>query len=279
MTRAMARAREGFSLVELLVALSLTAVIGAAMTGLFVSQARLLEQQQKQEFARGVTRSASNILMSELRMVERDSGVVAASASSITIRAPYAMGIVCAATGALLTLSMLPVDQMMYDSARVAGFAYRKTDGTYHYTANTTTLPAVPTSTACATAGITVISGGTIRTIATTQTPTAGAPVLLYQTIRYHFAASAAVPGRRGLYRAMPAISVDEEIVAPFDTSARFNYFVSDAEIAQAAAPSPLRLITGVEIVMNGVSERPNANGTYTRVPLRTAVFFKNRRN
>ncbi|MEO5511842.1 MAG: prepilin-type N-terminal cleavage/methylation domain-containing protein, partial [Longimicrobiales bacterium] len=206
MTNGNAANRAGFSLVELLIAMTLTAVIGGAMTALFVSQSRLLETQEKQQFARGVTRSASNIIMSEMRMIERDSGVVAASDTSITLRVPFALGIVCEATASLLTLSMLPIDSVMYAGATLAGFAYRKADGRYHYTATTTVLPLAASSTACATAGITVVSGGVKRTIVTSSLIPAvvGAPVLLYQTVRYHFSASTAVSGRRGLYRAVP---------------------------------------------------------------------------
>jgi hypothetical protein len=169
----------------------------------------------------------------------------------------------------------------MYAGATVAGFAYRSATGVYTYVATTTAPALAATSTACSTAGITVVSGGTKRTIATTSLTPAlvGAPVLLYQTVRYHFSASTAVTGRRGLYRAVPAASLDEEIVAPFDTSARFRYYVNDSRTSQISAPSPLRQITGVELVLNGVSERPNGDGTYTKVPLSTAVFFKNRRN
>lgn len=273
------KARRGFSLVELLISLVLTAIVGVALTSLFVTQAGFLDRQQKAAYARGVARSATNIMMSELRMIERDSGVTAASDTSITVRVPYAMGIVCATTATLITLSMLPVDSVMFADATIGGFAYRKADGAYTYVA-TTTIPALAaTSTACSTAGITVVTGGVKRTIATTALHPApiGAPVLLYQTVRYHFGNSAAVSGRKGLFRAVPAASIDEEIVAPFDTSARFKFYVNDAKTSQTAAPANLRTLTGLDLILNSVSERPT-NGVYTVVKSNTAVFFKNRR-
>jgi prepilin-type N-terminal cleavage/methylation domain-containing protein len=276
------KARAGFSLIELLVSLTLTAVIGVAMTGLFVTQSRFLDQQQKAEYARNVTRSATNIMMSELRMLERDSGVVAASDSSITVRVPYAMGIVCATTSSLLTLSMLPVDSVMFADARIAGFAYRKADGSYNYVATTTTPALAGSSTACSSAGITDLTsqGGAKRTIATggtTHPAPIGSPVLLYQVIRYHFGNSATVSGRKGLYRAVPAASIDEEIVAPFDTSARFRFYVNDAKTSQTAVPTNLKTLTGIDLILNSIEERPT-NGVYKTIPARTAVFFKNRR-
>lgn len=273
--------RAGFSLIELLIALTITAVIGVAMTGLFMTQARFLELQQKQEFARGVTRSASNIMMSELRMIDRDSGVAAASDTSLTVRVPYAMGMVCASTATLLTLSVLPVDSATYTGASIGGFAYRQSDGRYKYVAAATAPSLNAGSTACSLAGITVVSGGTIRQFATAALVPAGvgAPVLIYQTVRYHFSASTAVSGRRGLYRAVPAASLDEEIVAPFDTSAKFGFYVNDARAAQTTAPTTLSTLTGIKLTLNSINEKPNPDGTYTVVLLSTAVFFKNRRN
>jgi prepilin-type N-terminal cleavage/methylation domain-containing protein len=277
-----ARARGGFSLVELMVAMTLTTIIGAAMIGLFVTQSRFLEQQQKQSFARGVTRSATNIVMSELRMIDREGGVTAASDSAISLRVPFAMGLVCTATGSQLTLSVLPVDTIMYNSgaASMAGFAYRQADGSYTYVTNATT-PGTGSASTCTGVGINVLTsqGGKVRTIstATTVPASAGTVVFMYRNVRYHFGQSAIVPGRRALYRT--AGGVDEELVAPFDTSARFNYFVNDASTASTTAPATLSTITGVELVLNGLSEKPNPDGTYTVVPLRTAVFFKNRRN
>ena len=279
--------RPGFSLVELLVALVLTAIIGTSLTMLFVTQSRFLEQQQKQAFARGVTRSASNIMMSELRMVDRDSGIIAASPTSVTVRVPFAMGVVCGSAVNTVTFLMFPVDASVYDNGGITGFAYRAgagaSTGYYQYRA-TSALPVTNAlSVLCTTAGIAGPAGSVIKqvisTTALSPAPVAGAPLMLYRNVRYHFANSTAVPGRQGLYREVDGL--DEEIVAPFDASAGFAFFVNDALASQSAAPSTANLntLTGLEIKLNSISERPNADGTYSVVPLTTGVFFKNRRN
>ncbi|HEX6693569.1 MAG TPA: prepilin-type N-terminal cleavage/methylation domain-containing protein [Longimicrobiales bacterium] len=276
--------RHGFSLVELLVALVLTAIIGASLTTLFVTQSRFLEQQQKQEFARGVARSATNIMMSELRMVDRDSGITAASPTSITARVPFAMGVVCGTTGLglIVTFQMFPVDPSLYNVGNIDGFAYRGASGYYQYRVSSgSAQPATSTAGLCATNGISAPAGSQIMAISTVNPAAAvrGDPIMLFRNVRYHFAASAAVPGRVGLYREVEG--VDEEIVAPFDNSAGFAFFVNDALTSQSAAPasSALNTLTGLEIKLNSISERPNADGTYTVVPMTTGVFFKNRRN
>jgi hypothetical protein len=225
-------------------------------------------------------------MMSELRMVERDSGIVSATDTSIVVRVPFAMGLVCTATAAALTISLLPVDSTMWSgdtaafASNLGGYAYRKYDGTYNYVA-LTTAPAAGLTATCTGAGINVLTseGGSVKTIATTGAAAAGKgqPVLLYHLVRYHFNASTAVSGRRGLYR--QAGGTNDEIVAPFDTSAKFRFYVNDAKTSQASAPTSLKTLTGIDIILNSISEKPNNDGTYTVVPLRTAVFFKNRRN
>src|SRR5688572_13317886 len=121
------KSRAGFTLAEVLVALVLTAVIGAAVTGAFVSQAKFFDQQEKVSFARGVSRGALNMMMSELRMIERTGGVPTATVptnSSLTVRVPYAMGIVCD-NSSTLTLLRLPADPSMLAQPGYSGYAWR----------------------------------------------------------------------------------------------------------------------------------------------------------
>src|SRR5690606_29287486 len=91
----MLKNRAGFTLAEVLIALTLTAIIGAAVTGVFVSQSRFFDHQEKVGAAREVSRGALNIMMSEMRMLHQDSAIVSATDRRITLRVPYAFGFVC----------------------------------------------------------------------------------------------------------------------------------------------------------------------------------------
>jgi len=280
-TRAAAR-RPGFTLIEVLIALTLTAIIGAAITALFVTQERAFDTQTKLQSAREVTRGARNLLTSELRMLERDSGVVKASPDSITLRVPYAMGVACVQNASLI-VNLLPVDSVMHaqgDSA-YGGYALRNFgSGTYEYVASTGTRPAASAASAC-TAVLDTVPRGTVMALVPLPTgpaAVAGAPVLLWQVVRYVFAASQEVPGRRALYRHAPAVGQPEELLAPFADSAHFEFYVDDATTPVTTAPSDLSRLTGIELVLDALSERPRADGTHPIVRLRTAVFFKNRR-
>jgi prepilin-type N-terminal cleavage/methylation domain-containing protein len=135
--RALARrrlARRGFTLTEVLIALAIAGVIGAAVTSLVVSQFRLTDLQRSQRNARKVGRSGYNVIQSDLRMVER-SGVVDAGATRLTVRAPFAIALFCASAPAVLptssTVLVIPTDSVAFAEGRAAftGFAARNPVG------------------------------------------------------------------------------------------------------------------------------------------------------
>jgi prepilin-type N-terminal cleavage/methylation domain-containing protein len=276
----MLRNRAGFTLVEVIVALVLTAVVGAAITSVFISQSKFYDQQEKLGFARGVSRGAMNMMMSELRMLEQDSGIVSAATDKVTVRAPYALGLACDYSP--FTVSVIPSDTFMYNDAKFAGYAYRLPDGRYHYVASST-QPSAGSAAACdaspAVGRFPASEGGRVLTLspAAPSSVARGTPVLLWQLVTYAFRNSEEVPGRLGLWREIDGEDA-EEMVAPFDSTAGFRFYVDDGATPQSAAPSDLSRITGLELILDGLSERPSPDGTFRRVPLSTAVFFRNRR-
>jgi prepilin-type N-terminal cleavage/methylation domain-containing protein len=278
--------RAGFTLVELMVTMVLTAVIGAAITGVFVTQARFFDLQEKVAFARGVSRGGMNMILAELRMLETGGGIIEATNRRLLVRAPYAMGIVCGNQGQL-TISRLPVDSVALTNAGFAGFAYRAADGTFTYV-ETNNEPARDQGlSVCLNNSITVMVGATVNQTGRveqfpsvpTPAPAIGAPIFLYQKVVYHFKESAAVPGQIGLWRRVESADepVDEELVAPFDTTAKFRFYVDDSPAAQTDVPALLSSVTGIELTLDGLSERPERDGSRQSVPLTTSVFFKNR--
>jgi prepilin-type N-terminal cleavage/methylation domain-containing protein len=277
----MLKPRDGFTLIEVLVAMTITAIIGAAVTGVFITQSRFFDHQEKTDFARGVSRGAMNIIVSELRMAERGGGVVSAAPKKIVVRAPYAMGVTCGVVTPRLVVSLVPSDPVITGGAHIAGYAYRDAaSGGYTYV-ETTTAPD-PRSEANCTSGSPQIGvipgGGVIGLMPSVSLPSPrGTPVLLYQQITYEFAPSTSVPGRTALWRQVTGETNPAELVAPFDTTARFRFFVNDAATAVDNAPTTMSDLTGIQLVLDGMSERPNKDGSVRRVPLETSVFFRNR--
>ena len=273
----LAGGRAGFTLIEMLVALTLTAIIGAAITALFVSQERAFDTQTKLQSARDVSRGARNLITSELRMLDRDSGVVSAAADEIVLRVPYALGVACGLAGGLV-VNVLPVDSAMLDYSSYAGYAVRDfATGRYQYVAKNAE-PAAGSTAVCTAAQVDLVPNGQTLELAPGVAAAPGAPVLLWQLVRYHFDPSVQVPGRLALYRAVPALNLDEEVVAPFADSAHFEFYVDGSNTPVTNPPANLEELTGFELVLDALSERPRADGSYPLVRLRTAVFFKNRR-
>jgi prepilin-type N-terminal cleavage/methylation domain-containing protein len=304
--------RRGFTLVELMLSLIIAVIVGGALVRMTLAQARFMDQQEAWRGARGVSRSGINRLVSDLRMVENGSGATggleaaAAGGQDFTIRVPYAFGIVCVAAGATATATLLPVDSAMYAAPGHSGFAVRNDAGVYTYYTSATlnsapaggaagncTAPAAPDLPILLGSGgfLPSINGSpTGRIVALVATanlnplPSKGQIVFLYRRIRYQFKNSTALPGRTGLFR-IPlnggvggAVGAEEELATPFANTARVNFYVLNNAAAQAAVPAPLSDTRGLELVLDGMSERTPGGSTAPKTAnVTTSVFFQNR--
>jgi prepilin-type N-terminal cleavage/methylation domain-containing protein len=285
-------ARRGFTLIELLISLVVTAIVGGALVRMVLSQARFMDQQEAWREARSVSRGGINRLLSDLRAVEASGGLVAAVAGGqdFTIRVPYAFGVLCGSAANVYTVSLLPVDATMFAEPGYTGFARRLANGTYDYHPSNTlnlvgttvlcqnglydsihTLPSLNGSPAGSVVNLTRNSG------AFGTPPDRGSVIYLYREIRYEFKASVAIPGRTGLWRTKVTSGNTEELAAPFDATARVNFYNLNVTPAQSAVP-PLSDVRGLELVLNGMSERtPGGSAGPKTANMTTSVFFENR--
>lgn len=274
--------RRGYTLAELLVAMVILGIIGAALTRLFLSQSRFYDQQTQLRRARFVSRTAVNAALSDLRMVEATGGVVSATATQVTVRVPYAIGIVCLNTAAQTTLSLWPVDSTVYATAGFSGYAWRDSLGVMTYLETGTSLVA-GNAAFCTAANVTVLPQGRVVSVqpalpaSLPAVSAVGTPVFLIQRLTYEFKPSVTLPGRTALWRTAVATGLSDELVAPFDTAAKLRFFVLGGDTAQAGVPSPLSNMRGLELNLTSQSERaPEGGAAPKRAPLVTAVFFNN---
>jgi prepilin-type N-terminal cleavage/methylation domain-containing protein len=274
-------ARRGMSLPELLIALVVLGIIGAASVRLLVSQTTFYDVQMKQRSARTVSRAAVNMMLSELRMVEATGGVEEATPTSVTLRVPYAMGMACISAGGVSVIALLPVDSTVLANATPSGHAWRDANGTYTYTnASVATSPAgLIGSGVCSSANIGAVPDGRVIVMSPALPSGAnpGDAVFLYQRVRYEFAPSGVLPGRRALWRTVLDTDTREELAAPFTDAARFRFFQLDRDTSDVSAP--VSQIRGLELVLEGASQTARAGRAIERSPFRTAVFFNNRVN
>lgn len=281
----MRRPNAGFVLAELLVAMVIAAIIGIALTQLVISQSRFVALQSGIMQSRGGARAALNVMARDFRMVA-DSGLVAASAESVTVRVPYAFGVACTQIAGKTVVSLLPADSASYFSATLSGYAWRDSTGKFVYEE-----PATASASFASYCGLVTYTNPPITTLgapgwapkavalAPNDVRTAsGAIVYLYQVVRYAFAPSGQLPGRIGLWRTLVSTSQRDELVAPFDSSAGFQ-FLDSALTAHATPPSDLNSVKGLRLMLAAASELPPEGRTAPmQFSLSTDVVFRNHR-
>ncbi len=281
--RRRSRGAAGFVLAELLVALIIAAIIGVALTQLIISQSRLVALQGGIMQARGAARAALNVMAGDLRMVS-DSGLVAATPDSITVRVPYAFGVACSQSGGTTIVSLLPADSATFFSASLSGYAWRDSTGSYEFVQPATLANPNSALTACTglTPPITTLSTPAWPARAVALSPNAvatppGAVVYLYQLLRYAFAPSAQLPGRIALWRTVLATGQRSELVAPFDTSAAFQFLIGTALTPSATPPTDLTTVYGLKLVLVAASEQaPEGRTAPMTFDITSNVLFRN---
>jgi hypothetical protein len=226
-------------------------------------------------------------------MVDPEWGVEAASASSITLRIPYAMGLACSSTLVLHTVMLFPVDSVALALPGLSGFASRGSGGAMTaHTASLTLTHQGSTPSACTNAGIQTISAGTGEPNARSRPITIGGlgfailspgtPVMLYRRVRFYFGASgqSGLSGRTALWRDwLDDGAGAQELAGPFDASATFRFYHQEATTALTTVPSPLTDTYGIELYLPGESDRTaRKRSAPEQADLTTSVFFMNRR-
>lgn len=285
--------RRGFTIVEVIACMVILGILGTAMTRLMLAQSRLYALQRAKRDARATGRSSMNLLFSDLRMVhdgaDAPGGVSLASPNSLSVRVPYAIGLVCGNVSPNTVVSMLAVDSAAKAMAKYAGYAWRnRLTKQYTYVpvsdtvGNAPVTPSTSPSTCTSTAKIktdTVNSRSWGPTDVKPQSVTAGtqpgAPLFFYQNVLYFFGASGAFPGKVALFRRIEGRAA-EELVAPFDAGARFKFFVRNVDTSTVTPPAVLDSLVGVSLVLPGTSSATMAGRTAENSKMETAVLFRN---
>jgi prepilin-type N-terminal cleavage/methylation domain-containing protein len=294
-TRIAGADRRGFTLIEIMMALFILAVVSVAFTKVVRTQVRFADRQASAKDARDISRSGLNALLTDIRMVDADSGIVVATRDSFTVLAPYAEGIVCGpnngATGSVIAL--LPYDSLTYAEGGYSGYAYIDTTTTgvayqqrYQYVKNSTTpirldSAATATSAPCRTSTdtVSIFKQGAVLVQPAIPVQSRYQAAMLVRYITYSFKPSATIPGARGLYRrVVNGPRGDEELVAPFDTGAQFRYYLTTGVKQSSVTGSSLTQIRGIELQLDAKSDRTvPGSATPPTAPMTTAIFFKNR--
>jgi prepilin-type N-terminal cleavage/methylation domain-containing protein len=287
--------RAGVTLVETIVALVIMGIVTAALTRVISGQVRFADTLTASKDARDVSRMSLNLMLSDVRMVDADSGIIAATPDSFTVVTPYALGIVCGPSSGLSgsVIALLPYDSVGYAEGGYAGYAYVDTTTTgtqfrqaYQYNFSpvapvTVDSSSAATSAPCVTATdvVRIFKAGAVVVQPMAPVQARYQAAMLVRRVTYAFGPSTSVPGARGLFRTViNGARGREELAAPFDSTARFMYYLNNGVKAASASGATLNTIRGVELNLNGISDRtvPGASRPEA-APLTTAIFFKNR--
>ena len=286
------RRRAGFTLAEIIVCVVILGILGTALTRLMLAQSRLFALQRAKREARAIGRTSMNLLFSDLRMVhdgaDAPGGVMLASPESLSVKVPYAVGLVCGNnSSAATTVSMFPTDSATRAMAKFAGYAWRDRVTThYTYVPVLDTVGNVPTPSSAQSLCISTAQIKTdtvnsrywgpidVRPISIAAGVQPGAPVFFYQNVLYYFATSTTYPGRIALWRKIEGRAADE-LVAPFDAGARFKFFVRNVDTSTVTPPAVLDSLVGVSLVLTG-SSPSDMPGRTDRSKMETAVVFRN---
>lgn len=239
----------GFTLVEILVALVVTGIVGAGVVGLLLNQNRFYGETDDRVFAEQSVRASVEFMASELRMASPDD-VTEQTSGAVTVRFDRARAVVCDTTSS-------SNDLYFYDLVQAPNL-----DGT-----STTEFSNPGSSTweemsgwDASTAGD---SPGNARTDCEDRgdaarmadddsryreipdadwsgtLPEQGALVTVSQPVRYRFASSSFTSGV-ALWRE------DQELAAPFAEGARFEYATSGGDV------------TAIRVVATAIGEGNN---------------------
>lgn len=265
----------GFTLIELIVATVVMAILGTALTRMLIQDSQFVDKMDAMMAARQVARAAMSVMSLDFQMVT-DGGLVAADPESVTVRVPYAFGMICGTTGSNTTASLVPQDSLVYADANPSGVAWRDVNGDYNFLTGITVAGSIDPSD-CTADSIKVVPGGRLIVLTGASSVQSGRLFYLYETIKFSFEPSVDLPGKIGLYRT-DGLGSKEELLAPFDTAAGFAFLMGqDMSTASTVLPAQLPAVRGLELQLIGESYFvPQGEAEPQTFDLRTSVAFRN---
>jgi prepilin-type N-terminal cleavage/methylation domain-containing protein len=288
------RTRRGFSMVEIITALTILAIIGVAMTRLMLSQTRSYQYDNGARRSRTAARSAMNIMITDLRMTQDNGGITYLDATNnrrVDARVPIGFGVVCVVGVGGVIMALAPMDSFQYSSMKFGGYAIRNaTTGIYSYSAGGTISSADASN--ChggpkIYADTVTMGGRQGKVVAVTGLVPAGTVAgsmgMIWQTVRYSFDSSKVYANRAGLFRIVTTATTADtnELIAPFSWNARFSYYttMNPKDTAKSTTPTDYNTVRGLQIYLaaEAADTVPGRTGP-KKSPLTTAVFFKNTR-
>ena len=261
--------RAGFTLVEAIVALTLSSVLVVLVGTVFLVQNQYYAVQLERSAAQDNARMATEMIASEIRSAMKG-GVVTAANRHLVLRSPIVVAVVCGSgTGARVSVQMEGTDADIATD-EVSGIALRDAltgAWTYHDASwSNFHQPGGTPAANCAARGADTTGireqfhdfrrmesyfGGPVPV---------GSVLMVYRTVEYEFATSQMDPDTRALFRWI-AGSDPVEFVTGMDTTSQFRYRTGGNAYASAVTGAGLSAIDAIRIQAQA-RRRPQAGAT-----------------
>lgn len=257
--------RLGFSLVEAVIALTLSALILGLVTTLFVAHSTYYRAIREQTEAQQNVRAVSELVRGELRTLTAGSFLVA-KPDSMVFRKPAVIGMHCTRSTDI-QYTYFPLDGLSVTAGEEkTGFAVRSSSGTWTYYERDWSVMYLGSGEFftwyyCGLAGATTSapSNNFVRLyIPTTQggTISTGTSLMLWTQIRLSIRSSDLQSGRLALFRAVGSGSL-VEFATGLTESTEFSYRVGGQYLSEVTGSS----LSSIDAVRMVVQMTPQAGG------------------
>jgi len=223
----------GFSLVEAIVALTISTVIVMLVSSTFLAQNRFYAQQLQRVSAHDNARTMTEMIAADLRSASAGS-MIAAEPDWFIVRSPIGIAVVCGTSGPGRVSVHLEGGASLVDSEDFSGFAVRNdTTGAWRYhewvTWGSIYQSGGNPAQDCLGEGADTVGARSefmrLRNLNNyhSSTPQLGSLIMLYRSVHYHLQPSHVDPTTLGLFRGLYGDTI-RELATGFDATARFQY-------------------------------------------------------
>lgn len=252
--------RGGFTLVEAIIALTLSSVLVILVGTVFLVQSEFYATQLARTAAHDNARMLTELVASELRSLT-DSAIFLADSTRLAARSPIVGAIVCAHGSGNRVSVHLPGGTAGFDTDDVSGVALvdTATSRWLYYDRSWSNIHQSGGSPAagCAAAGADTTGGaaahfvdfrGGTLTTGFGYKPPVGATLMVYRKVEYRIQTSTMDATARALYRGTYGSTLTE-VVTGLDTSAKFQYRTGGSTYASTVTGASLGAIDAIRIV------------------------------